>query len=381
MTGQEIQFAANLLHSLLPWLLTEANPGIGIPVAFLSNYINSNDIASAIAGILHLPELFAGFSGYISCAEMLADCNLATLTSLFNSIDAQHNQFFNCAILPGLIVEGNNGELSPLPVLIAQTLVPFIAGTLRQLIEANVYNQFIQDCSSARRRAVSPETNVTALAAALGLTTPNDAPLKFDPRAWIPTTSTPPQSNPFVDLQILPSSQNVDINVAISNSTNGASVQISGDRSSFQTEAVIAVSINSASEGSLFSSGNLTLPSTTGEAITVFGVIVILTPSTFPIDDGSSLFQQSSLLNSTFANTLNQSSFYDTNDYNILFNTFDLSITYDLSQAPSGVEPSIVDLVSGTKLQSSSSSNTVSASGVTGQSGAWGGGGVYCLGY
>ncbi|TDL19204.1 hypothetical protein BD410DRAFT_842289 [Rickenella mellea] len=185
--------------------------------------------------------------------------------------------------------------------------------------------------------------NPSSVTSALNLTTPNDDPLQSDPRACIH-----------------PTDNMVQIDVVIPNSQP-------------------ALSVNSASAGSSFPLGGVPLGVTN---ISVFGIIVILTPSIVPVDEGSYLLQPSGA-NLTLAGYLNQSSVYD-KDYNTLFKSFNLAITYDSAQVPNVATVAILDLVAGVKISSSQvdgSNNRVAVSGITSYDGAWGGGGVYAFGY
>jgi hypothetical protein len=381
MMSQDIDTVANLINAIVPWLITAANPKIGPLVSYLHLFVGANDIGSLIAGMLHGSELASGFSFYISCAEMLAqaDCDPYALIHAFNIINTQHDLFLQCAVSPGFDVEGDRGEISPIPVSIAQVLVPLLVIQLRYRIESVATNQFLLNCPDnvARRWVVA--ANTTSVASVLNLTAPSDPPLRLDPRAWVPATSAP-QLVPFAHLQILPNMV-VQIDVAIPSST--ASIHISADRSMFPSEAVAALSVNSASSNSSFSMGTaFALP---GTNISIFSIIIFLTPSTIPTSEGDYLFQPTGV-NTSFASYLNQSSVFN-KDYNILFKSFNLSITYDPSHVPAGMDMSaitIIDLVAGVKVHSSQvdvPSNRVAASAVVGYGGAWGGGGVYALGY
>jgi hypothetical protein len=56
----------------------------------------------------------------------------------------EYNSLFNCAVKPGFLVEGQRGELDPLPVAIARNGVPLFASSLRNTIvfEANLQFYF-----------------------------------------------------------------------------------------------------------------------------------------------------------------------------------------------------------------------------------------------
>jgi hypothetical protein len=355
-------------------------------------YLSINgDLGSLIAGGNHfLHNLFPAFSDYISRTGscFAASCNQPGLDNAFASITNQHDQLFKCAVYPGFVVEATRREISgPLFVGLTQTSVPFIAGLARQFFEFWAEGQFVDTCHPelgfgpiVKRhtlRSSSSIKNAAAVASLLNLTIPQEAPLAYDPRAWVPATSAQPSTVPFSHFQILPS-RPIHIDVKVPNST--ACVQISADRSALPSEAVAMLSVNSAGSNPLFPNGPFVLP---GKDISVFGVLTILAPSTVPIS-GNYLFAPPGM-NTSFAQSLNKSSF-DSN-YNFLFHTFDMAITYDPSQVTEGMKPSnfaIIDLVAGVKIPSSAvdpSQYLVTASGIAGHPGIWGGGGVYAIGY
>lgn len=353
------------------------------------NYLIGRDLGSLIAGFQHLlHNLWPAFYNYILNMEscFAADCDQSGLDNEFSSIDNEHELFFECAVYPGFVVEAARGDLASVSVSIAQTVVPIIAGLARQFVEFWAEVQFVHVCQPelgfgpiVKRHTIqssSSITNAAAVASLLNLTIPQEAPLAFDPRAWVPATSAQPSVVPFSHFQILPSSP-IYIDVKVPDST--ACVQISADRSSLPSEATVVLSVNSAGSNPLFPVGPFTLP---GNNISVFGVLTILAPSTFPISSDY-LFAPPGM-NISFAQSLNESSF-DPN-YNFLFHTFDLAITYDPTQVTKGMKPSnfvIVDLVAGVKIPSTvdPSQYLVTASGIAGHPDIWGGGGVYALGY
>lgn len=109
----------------------------------------------------------------------------------------------------------------------------------------------------------------------------------------------------------------------------------------------------------------------------------MIIPATAPIGTNSYLFAAPGA-NATYAQYLNQSSVLN-DGYNVLFTAFDLTMTYD--GLPAGVKSSqlvLVDLVSVKVVNASKfdvSKNSVSAAGVTGNLGVWGGGGIYAAGF
>jgi hypothetical protein len=186
---------------------------------------------------------------------------------------------------------------------------------------------------------------------------------------------------PSVHIQILHNTNVVVIEVDVLNST--ASVHISADRSGLNSEAVVAVSINSASPNDPSTSILMTANQVPNTTLSVFGLISMIFPATAPVGNNSYLFDATGI-NATFAQYLNQSSFFN-DGYNVLFATFNLTMTYD--GLPAGVKPSelvLVNLVSREVVKSSkvdSSKHSVTAGGLIGNPGVWGGGGIYTIGY
>jgi hypothetical protein len=216
----------------------------------------------------------------------------------------------------------------------------------------------------------------------LNLTAPQDAPLEYDPRAWVPTIQAPASVStlPSAHLQILPNTSAIVIEAG-ANSTG--LVHISADRSALHSEAVVALCINTASPNVTDTPSLTTAYPVPNTSLFVFGLISVIFPATAPIGDNSYLFDGPGI-NATFAQYFNQSSYLN-DGYNVLFTTFNLTMTY--IGLPSGVEPSeliLVDLVSGNVVNSSevdSSRSSVSAGWLTGYPGVWGGGGIYAIGF
>lgn len=179
------------------------------------------------------------------------------------------------------------------------------------------------------------------------------------------------------NFQILPNSSNITIKDSLSDSNS--SVEISTDRSAFNSEAVVAVSLSPVDLNSSSLTTAYIFPNT---LIYLFGLITMIIPSTAPVGGHQYLFLGNNTI-TTFAQYLNQSSVFN-NDYNVLFDTFNLSMTYD--GLPSGVDATdmlLVDVVDGSTVKSTVdvSKSSVNAVGLKGHNKAWGGGGMYAIGY
>jgi hypothetical protein len=347
-------------------------------------------------------DLNPAFKSYVDMLVQYdaATCDALDLSNQISALQTEHNFFFKCAVGPGFTVEGNRGQISPVAVSIAQNTVPWAAGGLRSSIVDGAYNQFYEPACGqvptglpAKRTAGSRQfTNNSSpqkaagsqppFATFLNMTAPQGPPLEYDPRAWVPTTEVPPsaQTLPFTHLQILPNSSTITIEAG---SNDTGTIQISADRSFSYSEATAALSINSASGNSSDPSALITAYLVPNSTLYVFGLIASIFPSTAAIGNNSFLFDDLGL-NSSTAQYLNQSS-YVNDGYNTLFDTFNLSMSY--TQLPSGVTSNqlvLVDLVSVNVANSSqidTETGFVNAEDVNGYPGAWGGGGIYAVGF
>ncbi|KAF5258937.1 hypothetical protein FOXYS1_10468 [Fusarium oxysporum] len=355
---------------------------------FVSAIFKSKDWGSLLAGHEHfVNNLGPAFSDYIHNLfnKYMPTCNIIGLSAALDALSTEHNALFECAVEPGFTVEGAKGEISLLAVRIAQLGVPVAAAALRNYLIISSLPQGIISCLKdilPRRDTNDNGTpsvgTLQKIATFMNLTTPKASPLLSDPRAWIPKEQPLPSvlSLPSAYFQILPNSDNIKIEFSLSDSR--LSLQISTDRSAFNSEAVAAVSLIPINLNSSDLTTAYLYPDT---SIHLFGLMTMIIPSTAPFAGNKYLFLGN--VNTTFAQRLNQSSVFD-NGYNVLFNTFNLSLSYD--GLPNGVDATdllLIDVVDGSIMKSTvdASKRAVNAVGLKGHGGEWGGGGIYAIGY
>ncbi|KAF4624620.1 hypothetical protein G7Y89_g13550 [Cudoniella acicularis] len=366
---------------------------------WLQYFFGSRDIGALLAGAQHfITNLAPAFTKYVDglIEHFACTCNKTGLDSATASLEMEHQALFNCAVIPGFGVEGQRGELDPLPVTIAQLGVPLVAASLRNYFLSEAYlNLYLPSCgtkpvSPIPRRSFNDNITlpsideVTDIANSINLTAPSDAPLAFDPRAWVPKkeSSLSLANLPSAHFQILPNTTRAVVETGVHNSS--VSISISANRSSLPSQATIAICLNSIgwnfTETSILQTAYPLLPN---HQLSIFGLIAMVIPATAPIGTNAYLFDGPSV-DVAYSQYLNQSSVFNDN-YNVLFTSFNLSLTYDV--IPHGVNSSqlvLVDLITGQMANSSKvdeSNCSVNADGVTGHSGVWGGGGIYAIGF
>jgi hypothetical protein len=347
--------------------------------------IRSGDWGALFAGGDHFINNLAGpFNTYIQnlVAHYIPTCDLAGLKNAEKDMTTEHESLFQCAVVPGFETELARGEISDLAALIAKTIVPFTAGTMRKVLileaEISLANLLVCLRKSLSKRYITTAVTLSDLqnvAKFNNLTIPSNPAFQNDYRTWVeisqPVLST--ANLPGAYHQILPTGADVVVDVQLNDSTAG--VKITADRSSFSSEAVIAVSLSPVDPT------NSSAPQQyANSSLAIFGDVVSVLPATSPIGDNGYLFNN--LTNSSVAQALNESSVFD-HGYNVLFDTFGIVLSF-VKPAPVPLASLvIVDLVSGTVLPSTGKKTpgAVVAHGIKGHGSAWGGGGAYAVGY
>lgn len=326
-------------------------------------------------------------------SDNLANCDYKTLNSDLAELANEHEALFKCAVLPGFTVEGANGDISPLPVIIAKASVPVAARTMRDVLVAyyTSYWKKTYSCpaisveSGQKLRARDTGNNgslpsvseLQAAATFLNLTIPDDPAFVYDYRTWVPNVQPAVLTDEVqaATYQILSNHANVTVEIA-SNDSNGV-VKVCADRSHFNGEAVIALSL-------ALPGGNSSSPyQSENTTIAFVGEIVMIAPSTFPVGLANEYLFLVNNTNSTWAEHLNETSMAN-NVYNVLWDVFDLSMS--CASLPAGVSASslqLVDLIDGLTVASTvnPSTRSVKAVGIQGHGEVWGGGGIYAIGY
>ncbi|PMD36357.1 hypothetical protein L207DRAFT_602431 [Hyaloscypha variabilis F] len=283
--------------------------------------IGPNEVGSVLAGSEHFyNDLGPAFANYINMLVQTdaATCDAMDLNNQISALQSEHQSLFTCAVVPGFTIEGARGQLSPIRVGIADMLVPAGTGSIRTYLVDQAIRQFYTpNCglptnlpskrTLGRRQVNNASTSTIAeiqtIAAFLNLTAPQDAPLEYDPRAWVPTIQAPASVStlPSAHLQILPNTSAIVIEAG-ANSTG--LVHVSADRSALHSEAVVALCINTASPNVTDTPSLTTAYPVPNTSLFVFGLISVIFPATAPIGNNSYLFDGPGI-NATFAQYLN----------------------------------------------------------------------------